>query len=174
MMSSNNVSEETPHPTINVTDGSCSLSMFWRTEESRCTMSISSDLQSNNPAHQKQDGGEKSTVKVPTEFRQQQKCCFQLWKEMWSHKPGRVGRSNAHFSNLNRWGIDNNPPSLAALGSPGPRTFPFHQEETLSRALLLLRELPSICLEAKLKHIWTQVKRPNSFRLGLLANIPLG
>lgn len=80
--------------------------------------------------------------KVTTEFRQQQKCCFQLWKEMWSHKLAEVGRSKVHFSNLNRWGNDNDPPSLAALGSPGP----FHQEETLSRTLLLLRELPSICI----------------------------
>lgn len=47
MMSSSNVSEETPHPTINVTDGSCSLSMFWRTEEAS--------------AHQTQVGGQKST-----------------------------------------------------------------------------------------------------------------
>lgn len=33
MMSSNNVSEDTPQPTISVTDGSCVLSMFWKIKE---------------------------------------------------------------------------------------------------------------------------------------------
>lgn len=35
MMSSSSVSEETPHPTISVTDGSCNFSMFWKAEEQR-------------------------------------------------------------------------------------------------------------------------------------------
>lgn len=46
MMSSSNVSEETPHPTISVTDGSCSFSMFWRTEQ---RSSVSVLLQDHGP-----------------------------------------------------------------------------------------------------------------------------
>lgn len=61
MMSSSSVSEETPHPTISVTDGSCSFSMFWKAEEQR-EPQLPPSLQVTSQDFQQQGWGFKSLL----------------------------------------------------------------------------------------------------------------